>query len=157
MGALGVGLILAGEREALFALRFGDIAIHLAERLAGLRQAGVRGAGQQRIGARPVLLQPAVAVEQHRAVDQLAARIAARGGFFEPRRGLGIGTLFEQHAAVIVLGLKMALLGGLAIPILGLGLVDRHPLAEPIGLAEVELGIGIATGGGALPILDRGL
>src|SRR3546814_1599234 len=90
-----------------------------------LRQARSRRARQQRIGADPILGLSAVAIEQHRAVDELRARRPAHRRFFEPRRGIGALAVLEQREAVILLGLIMALLGGLAIPFLGLGRIGR--------------------------------
>ncbi len=50
----------------------------------------------------------------------------------------------------------MAQRGGPAEQFLGLGQILRHALAQLVGLAQVEHGIGIALGGGGLPFLDRG-
>ena len=146
--------ILLDELRALLPVGGGDILVHLRQRLGRGLQPVLRGQRHQRIGAW-IVAGDAVAVEQHRTQHQLRARFAPCDRFFQPGLRLGALARLEQREPVIVGGLNMALCGGLAEPAFGERRVDRNAAPQLIGLAQVELRIGIARDGGRPPFLDR--
>ena len=97
------------------------------------------------------VLGDAVAVEQRRAVDQHRARFALLAALLEPFQARGLVAVLEQQQAERRLGIEMALVGGALEPGLRGGQVGRDAAAEAIGLAEVELGIGVAVLGERAP------
>ena len=124
------------------------------EGFCGGRQARRRRTAHQRIGAR-IVAGVAVAVEQHRAEHQLAARLTTRGGFLQPRQRLGPPARLIQRQGVIVAGQRITLQRGLVEPILRQLRIDRHAAPKLVGEAQVELRIGVAGEGGTAPLLNR--
>jgi hypothetical protein len=118
-----------------------------------LRQALRRSASHQCISAWPILADD-VAIEQRRTKDILRARIAAFGGLPDPGHRPGAVAVLEEDQAEIGLGLFVALLGRLFIPGLGKAKIARHAPAKLIGLAHVELCIGIALFSERAPLPD---
>ena len=79
------------------------------------------------------------------------------GGGAEERQGLGPRAALEQEQAIVVRRQDMTLGGSAAKQLLGLGQILRYAFAQLVGLAHVELRIGIALGRRAEPLLDRSL
>ncbi len=96
-----------------------------------------------------------VAVEQGGAVDQQRSRLALFRGGSQPAQSADPVAAVEQQQAERRLGVEMALASGALEPGLGGGEADRDSPAEPISLAEVERGVGIARLGEWPPDLDR--
>jgi hypothetical protein len=85
----------------------------------------------------------------------LRARIASVGGGLDIGHGGGVlAALVQQSRGVGSLQMPR---GGLGVKQLGLGQILRYAPAHLVGLAHVELGVGIALVGGALPLPDGAL
>jgi hypothetical protein len=104
--------------------------------------------------ARPVLFRQ-VSVEMRDAQQILRARIAPPGCGSDIGHGRFAPTVLEQQQAVIVRCLDVPLRGGGGIKRLCLLLVSLHAAPQAIGLAEIELCIGIARLCRARPFAHR--
>ena len=131
------------HREAALTLIERDQIIELGKPRRGNVEAGVACALGECVGARPVLLCE-VAVEVGGAEDILRARFAARGRGDDKGHRLCPAVRGEEDEAEIILRLQMPLLCGAAIPCLRLYEIGRDAAAKLIGLAKVELRIGVA-------------
>ena len=150
------GGILPGKFGPALTVLGRDILIHLRQRLGCRFQALLRRARHQAIGARIVAPYP-VAVEQHRTQHQLGARFTTGDRFFQPWHRIRLLARGEQRQAIIVDGLVMPLQRRLAEPALGERRIDRYAATELVGLAQIELRIGIARHRRPTPLIDRGL
>ncbi len=130
--------------------------VHLGQRRRRLGKPRLLGKADQRIGADPVL-GCVVAIEVGKAQDILRTRVAASGGGVNERHGLASFAPLEQQQAVIVGSPEMALVRGQFVISLGLFEILVDASAQLVGLAEVELRIGVAAIRRAFPFADRGL
>jgi hypothetical protein len=135
------------------AVRGGAAGVHLGQCGGGLRQAGLLGQADQRIGARPVLGH-VVAIEVGDAQEVLRARIAMSGGGLHIGHGAGVFAALEQQQAIVVRCLEVALGRRLAEQLFGAGKIRLDAATQLVGLRQVELCIGIALRGRALPFAN---
>ncbi len=130
------------------------MAVHLAERGARLLDPRLLRQAGQGIGPDPVLGH-VVSIEVRDAEEVLRARFAAISGGADVGQGLRPLAALEQQQAVHVGSLDMAALRRLAEQVFGLAQVGLDAPAQLVGLAQVELRIGIALVGRSLPFAHR--
>jgi hypothetical protein len=118
-------------------------------------QPGVARSFGQGIGERPVF-RGKIPVEMRGAKDILRARFAASCRCLDERHRILSPTGGEQDEPQIVFGLQMSLLRGAAIPGFGLTEIGGYAAPQLIGLAQIELRVGIAGQRERAPFGDGG-
>src|SRR5205814_740801 len=101
--------------------------------------------------AQQMVLRDSVAIVERRSVNEQCARLAQLGGLLQPLETLRLVSILEQQQPQRRLGVEMPACGSTLEPGLRCREVDRNAAPEAVGLAEIEMRIGIALFGERAP------
>ncbi len=145
--------LLKSEGHTLFPLRQRDDLIHLCKRVPGRLEA--LGGRAAYIGvAEHRVLRDAIAVEERGPVDQHGARVAFLGAHLQPLQAFCLIAVLEEEEPERGLSVHVILSRSLLEPGLRRPQIDQHTASQPVGLAHVERGVGIACFGKRAPDCD---